>query len=125
MFEAEEESRRWWRSPKSPQTIARILGLLLFGLLFWLQSPPAFLRSAGLASYIFVFLLWIGELLVYTIFAAGLLVILIFAGSYLYTLLRNARRWFRLQEIRSWRAKRACNFHRENLNTEPQSHRAN
>lgn len=103
----DDEQRSWW---KSPQTIARILGLLLFGLLFWLQSPPLFLRSAGYASYVFVVLLWIGELLVYAVAAGGIFVILIFAGSHFYNLLRNARRWFRLQEIRSWRAKRACNY---------------
>ena len=106
-FDKEDESRSWW---KSTQNIARILGLLLFGLLFWIQSPPTFLRGAGIAAYIFAFLLWVGELLVYAVIAGGILVILIFAGSYLYSLLRNARRWFRLQEIRSWRAKRPCNF---------------
>ncbi len=102
----EHEPQSWW---KSPPTIARILGLSLFALLFWLQSPPVFLRNAGYASYVFVILLWIGELLVYAVAVAGILVILIFAGSHVYHLLRNARRWFRLQEIRSWRAKRECN----------------
>jgi hypothetical protein len=98
------------RGLKNPRTIARILGVILFGLLYWLQSPPAFLRGAGFASYLFVVVLWLGELLVYAVCVAGILVILIFAGSHLYHLLHNARRWFRLQEIRSWRAKRACNF---------------
>jgi len=95
---------------KDLKTIARILGLLLFGLLFWLESPPAFLRGAGYTSYVFAFLLWLGELLVYAIGIAGILVILVFAGSHIYHLLSNVRRWFRLQEIRSWRAKRACNY---------------
>jgi hypothetical protein len=100
---------RWLKNPK---TIARILGLLLFGLLYWLQSPPAFLRGAGYASYVFVFVLWLGELLVYAIGLAGILILFIFAGWHVYHLLRNARRWFRLQEIRSWRAKRPCNYRR-------------
>jgi hypothetical protein len=112
VIEAEQEQRppRSWRTPKTPRTIARVLGLLLFGLLYWLQSPPNFLRASGFASYIFVFLLWLGELLVYAALAAGVMAILIFALSHVYYLLRGARRWFRLQEIRSWRAKRACNF---------------
>lgn len=104
---------------KNPQTIARVLGLLLFGLLFWLQSPPAFLRHAGFASYVFVIILWIGELLAYAIGIAGVVVLVIFAGSYIVYLLRRARRWYRLQEIRSWRAKRACNY---KSNTETQRH---
>ncbi|MGZ4789138.1 MAG: hypothetical protein ACXVZV_00175 [Terriglobales bacterium] len=109
---------------KDPKTIARILGLLLFGLLFWLESPPNFLRATGFASYVFVFLLWLGEMLVYAVLAAGILVILTFALSHIYYLLRNARRWFRLQEIRSWRAKRPCNFRpQESLTTETQRHK--
>jgi len=102
-------SARSFRLPRTPQTIARILGVLLFGLLFWLQSPPTFLRSAGWASYVFVIALWLGELLVYTIGIAGILIVFAFAGSHVYHLIRNARRWFRLQEIRSWRSKRECN----------------
>jgi cytochrome c biogenesis protein CcdA len=107
---AEDDQRSRTRWLKSPQTIARVLGLLLFGLLFWIESPPLFLRHAGIASYTFIFLLWLGELLVYAIGIAGVLVILVFAGSHVYHLLRNARRWYRLQEIRSWRAKRPCNY---------------
>jgi len=95
---------------KNPRTIARILGVLLFGLLFWLQSPPTFLRHAGFASYIFVVVIWIGELLAYAIGIAGVVVLVIFAGSHVFYLLRSARRWYRLQEIRSWRAKRTCNL---------------
>ena len=105
---------------KNPQTIARILGLLLFGLLFWLQSPPVFLRTAGWASYVFVVILWLGELLVYAICIAGVFVLLIFTGSHVVYLLRRTRRWFRLQEIRSWRAKRACNY--QNAATDKQRH---
>jgi len=101
---------------KNPATIARILGVLLFGLLFWLESPPAFLRHAGFASYVFVVILWIGELLAYAIGIAGVIVVAIFAGSHIFYLLRRARRWYRLQEIRSWRAKRACN-HKSNAET--------
>lgn len=107
---AEAEHRCWTRWLKDPHTIARILGLLLFGLLFWIESPPTFLRSAGVASYVFVILLWLGELLVYAIGVAGIIIILIFAGSHVYYLLHNVRRWYRLQEIRSWRAKRPCNY---------------
>ncbi len=106
---------------KNPKAIARILGLLLFGLLFWLQSPPVFLRHAGWASYVFVIVIWIGELLAYAIGIAGVIVVVSFAFSHIFYLLRRARRWYRLQEIRSWRAKRACNY--RNLNTETQRHR--
>lgn len=95
---------------KTPQTIARIVGLLLFTLLFWLQSPPTFLQHEGPIGFAFTVVLWLGELLAYAIGVAGIIVILIFAGSHVYYLLRGARRWFRLQEIRSWRAKRACNY---------------
>ena len=101
---------------KDPKTIARLLGLLLFGLLFWLQAPPAFLRTAGWASYVFVFIIWIGELLAYAIGIAGIIVLLIFLGSHIVYLLRRARRWYRLQEIRSWRAKRACNYQKQDMN---------
>ncbi len=118
----EPEHQSWW---KSPRTIARILGLFLFALLFWLQSPPVFLRNAGYASYVFVILLWIGELLVYAVAVAGILVILIFAGSHVYHWLRNARRWFRLQEIRSWRAKRPCNYRDVQLPKPNDSHWTN
>lgn len=95
---------------KDSKNIARILGLLLFGLLFWLQSPPVFLQKAGWASYIFVIIIWLGELLVYAIGIAGIIILLIFLGAHIVYLLRRARRWYRLQEIRSWRAKRACNY---------------
>jgi len=106
----EDERQSRWQGLKNPRNIARVLGLLLFGLLYWLESPPSFLRASGFASYVFVIVLWLGELLVYAVLAAGILAILLFAGSHIYYLLRGARRWFRLQEIRSWRAKRACNF---------------
>ncbi len=98
-----------WLS-RDPKTIARFLGLLLFGLLFWLQSPPVFLQKAGWPSYVFVTIIWIGELLAYAIGIAGILVLLYFLGSHVFYLLGRARRWYRLQEIRSWRAKRACNY---------------
>ena len=110
-------------SLKNPKAIARMLGLLLFGLLFWLESPPVFLRQAGWASYVFVIVIWIGELLAYAIGIAGIVILLVFAGSHVFYLLRRARRWYRLQEIRSWRAKRTCNY--RNLNTESQRHRMN
>ena len=100
--------------PKSPKAIARILGVLLFGLLFWLQAPPVFLQKAGWASYVFVFVIWLGELLAYAILVAGVLVLLIFLGSHVVYSVRSARRWYRLQEIRSWRAKRPCNFQKPN-----------
>jgi hypothetical protein len=92
------------------QGIARILGIIFFGLLFWFEHPPAFFQHEGYATYAFAILIWAGELLAYAIGTAGILVIIIFAGYHAYHLLRGARRWFRLQEIRSWRAKRACNF---------------
>jgi hypothetical protein len=94
---------------KSPQTIARIIGLFLFGLLFWIESPPRFLLSGGWASLVFAVILWLGELLAYAVGVAGIIVLFVFLGSHVWYLLRNARRWYRLQEIRSWRAKRACN----------------
>lgn len=107
-----------WLS-KDPKTIARILGLLLFGLLFWLQSPPLFLQKAGWASYVFVIVIWIGELTAYAIGIAGILVLLIFLASHIAYAVKSARRWYRLQEIRSWRAKRPCN----SGNPEPNSPR--
>jgi hypothetical protein len=94
---------------KSPQTIARVLGLFLFGLLFWIESPPRFLLSEGRASFVLAVILWLGELLAYAVGVAGVIVLFVFLGSHVWYLLRNARRWYRLQEIRSWRAKRACN----------------
>lgn len=100
---------------KEPKTIARLLGLLFFGLLFWLQAPPEFLQKAGWASDVFVFIIWVGELLAYAIGIAGVIVLLIFAGSHIVYLVRGARRWYRLQEIRSWRAKRACNYRASSL----------
>lgn len=104
------EKRSWIRGLKNPATIARILGVLLFGLLLWLQSPPKFLQGAGFAANFFGFSLWLGEVLVYAIGIAGILILFAFAGWHIFHLIRNARRWFRLQEIRSWRAKRACNY---------------
>jgi hypothetical protein len=104
------ENTSWFHRLKTPRTIARILGVILFGLLYWIESPPSFLQHDGPISLAFAIALWIGELLAYAIGIAGIVVILIFAGNHIYYLLRGARRWFRLQEIRSWRAKRACNF---------------
>jgi hypothetical protein len=93
----------------SQRTIACIIGLVLFGLIFWIEAPPPFLVHAGWASWIFAITLWLGELLAYAIGVAGILVLFVFLGSHVWYLLRNARRWYRLQEIRSWRSKRACN----------------
>jgi len=108
-----DENGDWSKVLKSARTIACILGLMLFGLLFWLQSPPLFLRNAGWASYVFVIVLWLGELLAYAIGIAGILIVLLYAGSHVFHFLRSVRRWYRLQEIRSWRAKRACNAPRD------------
>ena len=94
---------------KTPATIARIVGLFLFCMLFWIESPPRFLRYAGWPSWIFAVVLWLGELLAYAIGVAGIIVIAVFAGSFVVHWVRGARRWFRLQEIRSWRAKRRIN----------------
>ncbi|HUN89876.1 MAG TPA: hypothetical protein VMU28_13845 [Terriglobales bacterium] len=102
----EHEPSSWW---KTPRAISRLVGIVLFALLFWLQSPPLFLQSAGIAAHIFAIVLWTAVLLVYTVIAACVLVFFVFVGWNVYHLLRSARRWFRLQEIRSWRAKRACN----------------
>jgi len=103
------EPAAWTAGLKTPRNIARILGLILFTLLYWLQAPPTFLQREGPISLTFTVVLWLGELLAYAIGVAGIIVIVIFAGNHVYYLLRGARRWFRLQEIRSWRAKRECN----------------
>lgn len=105
----DRESPSWLSRLKTPKAIARILGLVLFTVLYWLQAPPTFLQHEGPISFAFTVVLWVGELLAYAIGIAGIFIIVIFAGNHVYYLLRGARRWFRLQEIRSWRAKRACN----------------
>jgi hypothetical protein len=102
----------WTHGLKNPRTIARVLGLVLFGLLFWIEHPPTFLRHESYGTYIFAVLIWLGEILAYAIGIAGVIVLLLFLASHVYDLLRRARRWYRLQEIRAWRAKRACNFQR-------------
>jgi hypothetical protein len=94
---------------KNPSTIARVLGVIFFGLIFWFEHPPEFFYHEGYAAYGFAIVIWLGELLAYALCVAGIIVIVIFAAHHLYHLVRGARRWFRLQEIRSWRAKRACN----------------
>ena len=86
-----------------------VLGLLLFAILFWIESPPPFLVHGGWPTFAFALALWLGELLAYAIGIAGIVVLLVFLGSHIFYLLGNARRWYRLQEIRSWRAKRPCN----------------
>lgn len=106
---AADERTSWTNELKSPRGIARIVGIVLFALLFWFQSPPMFLRSAGIAAEIFAVVLWTAVLVVYVVIAACVLVFFVFVGWNVYHLLRSARRWFRLQEIRSWRAKRECN----------------
>ena len=102
------ERGSWTDSFKTPAGIARILGLILFAILFWIEAPPTFLQHDW-ASFLFATVLWVGELLAYAIGIAGILVILTYAGSHVYYWLRGVRRWFQLQEIKSWRAKRACN----------------
>jgi hypothetical protein len=103
--DSENTHGRW----STQRTIACVLGLVLFAITFWIESPPPFLVHAGWPSWVFAIALWLGELLAYAIGIAGILVLFVFLGSHVWYLLRNARRWFRLQEIRSWRAKRACN----------------
>ena len=56
--EAGGEQRR-----NTPKTVARVLGLLLFGFLYWIQAPPVFLRGESVAGWVFVVVIWIAELL--------------------------------------------------------------
>jgi hypothetical protein len=101
-----EERSSWLEELTTPRGISRILGAILFAVLFWLQSPPLFLQSAGIAAHIFAIVLWSVVLFVYAVIGACVLVFFVFVGWNVYHLLRSARRWFRLQEILSWRAKR-------------------
>ena len=111
-----DDNQSWTQELKSPRAISRILGIILFAALFWLQSPPLFLQSAGIAAHIFAIVLWSVVLFVYAGIGACVLAFFVFVGWNVYHLLRSARRWFRLQEIRSWRAKRDCNSRPDGVN---------